>query len=151
MEVIKTEYKDGQGRVVAVIPSLDYTEEVERGAAWLDENVGPNWTDEIDLPSLDLASTSYCVLGQVFMKQVNDLYGTMRDGFSYATERLEPFALEDGNINEREVHRHGFDIGHSAGAGHYQDIGIDAHSAYEHLAQAWIKVIQERRAAEVPA
>lgn len=38
--------------------------EVERGAAWLDENV-PGWWERIDLETLDLERCDLCVSGQL--------------------------------------------------------------------------------------
>lgn len=40
-------------------------ERVERGAAWLDENVD-DWWDKVDLIALDMRSPCRCVLGQLF-------------------------------------------------------------------------------------
>jgi len=47
------------------VENWDPAESVARGVALLDETV-PGWRDRIDLDTLDVESTSACVLGQVF-------------------------------------------------------------------------------------
>jgi hypothetical protein len=47
-------------------PTVDFTEEVTRGAALLD-HFDPDWDAFIDLESLDLGDGEVCVLGQVFI------------------------------------------------------------------------------------
>lgn len=47
----------------------DFREEVQRGAALLDE-VAPGWDKAINLEQLDLSSGSSCMLGQVFNTRV---------------------------------------------------------------------------------
>lgn len=54
-------------------------ENVQRGIAWLDENV-PNWVSRIDLTIFNMRSAYACVLGQLF-----DGYGN-ESGFGYALE-----------------------------------------------------------------
>lgn len=44
-------------------------ERVARGAAWLDENY-PTWWERIDLATLNIASCSDCVLGQVYTRVI---------------------------------------------------------------------------------
>jgi len=38
---------------------------VERGAALLDERLGPDWDEQIDLNRLDLSSNCNCIVGQL--------------------------------------------------------------------------------------
>lgn len=44
---------------------MSTTEEVERGAAWLDA-VRPGWELDLDLSDLELSCPENCVLGQLF-------------------------------------------------------------------------------------
>ena len=39
---------------------------VERGAALLDERLGPEWDEKIDLERLALGSTCDCIVGQLY-------------------------------------------------------------------------------------
>lgn len=53
-----------------------YEERVATGAALLDK-INPNWYTRIDSGSLDLLSTRYCVLGQIYgsySKGLDELY-----------------------------------------------------------------------------
>jgi hypothetical protein len=43
-----------------------YEEEVARGAAWLDERVGPHWPLLIQPEKLRMSECSSCVIGQTF-------------------------------------------------------------------------------------
>jgi hypothetical protein len=50
-------------------------EQVERGAAWLDEH-RPRWAEEINLAELKLNNCSHCVIGQLYD---GDFFGTIQD------------------------------------------------------------------------
>ena len=55
---------------------------VERGAALLDAELGPEWPERIDVPTLDIADGDHCVLGQVYEK------GFSRNGYSAGLHAL---------------------------------------------------------------
>lgn len=43
-----------------------YEEQVQRGAAWLDEHALEGWRDRIDLGKLDIDNQNRCILGQLW-------------------------------------------------------------------------------------
>lgn len=45
---------------------------VARGAEFLDEKLGPEWHEQINLRTLDLGSTCNCVVGQLFRQGRRD-------------------------------------------------------------------------------
>lgn len=95
-----------------------------RGAAWLDQ-VRPGWDEYVDLTELDLADSEYCVLGQVF--EDDAIYADSSTGWDWATRE---FRDEIGDTGER----FGFDSGNSKWV------------SYAELDQAWIELIETRRA-----
>lgn len=67
---------------------MTYTDEMAhaaaaRGAAWLDKQY-PNWVDEINLDRLNIASPTFCVLGQTakcLLGRPNPKKTAMRNGY----------------------------------------------------------------------
>lgn len=39
---------------------------IEKGFAFLDENIGKDWVDDINLTDLDMSNTGNCILGQLY-------------------------------------------------------------------------------------
>jgi hypothetical protein len=54
----------GDKRLVADLAAA--TDRVESGAAYLDEEIGPEWDRKIDLATLNIKSNSRCIWGQLF-------------------------------------------------------------------------------------
>jgi len=50
----------------------DFTEEVFRGADFLDRHLGADWHQDLELEGLDLSSGTSCVLGQLAMTRFRD-------------------------------------------------------------------------------
>ncbi len=67
---------------------------VERGAALLDAKQ-PGWAPRIDVPSLDISSGKFCILGQVYEPGVHP------NGYAAALHALNGTAFLD-------THAHGF-------------------------------------------
>jgi hypothetical protein len=70
---------------------MSYQQEIERGAAWLDENE-PGWERRIDVGKLRLQDCSVCVLGQTFLEQAQTdgyAFPANMDGFNWAVEVFE--------------------------------------------------------------
>lgn len=59
----------------------NFSEEIERGLAWLDEHA-PEWITKVDVETLDINDPYRCVLGQVFAEATGDSRFT--SGYSYA-------------------------------------------------------------------
>lgn len=98
------------------------TERIERGAALLDER-RPGWEAEIDLDRLNLASSTDCVLGQ--------LWGS-REWVGY-TRGLKVLRLGDYNYTPN-AKLHGFTLGLDSNA-------VD----YRRLTYLWHDLIVSRR------
>jgi len=101
---------------------------VKRGLKWLEEKHGPGWEDKIDLTELDLASSSQCVLGQVFDDRGMIYCGcgcgdTIHDGYSWA---LATYRI-------KRADKYGFDLADDEG-------GDD----WGRLQRAWEYVLEPR-------
>ena len=70
---------------------LHYYEElypnVQNGALMLDENE-PEWWREINLSTLDISSSEYCICGQAF--QMRAMETDYTQGYDWATSELKP-------------------------------------------------------------
>ena len=114
---------------------------VKRGVKLLDVAM-PGWENDIDVTTLDLVSTSYCMLGQ--------LYGDFHIGKSNLSD-----ALTEARIRYRTVIVGGKtlnDIHYGFEADHWDDEdGCCRPKGYSILTEAWIAVIEKRRAKDVKA
>jgi hypothetical protein len=96
---------------------------VARGVAWLDR-VAPNWRDRVDAVTLDMASPTHCVAGQVFAAEA---VAGRTDGYSIMVRSLPEydddwggrtidtwygFTHEDSNIYHPVDQPHGFNQEH---------------------------------------
>lgn len=96
---------------------------VNRGAQWLD-SVKPGWWELIDIDSLNLWSTSDCVLGQVFASEADQRGVT--DGYCMVFD--EDFMSSwPHKLNGYQITAYGFCSGG----------GFDS----EEIRSAWIKLI----------
>jgi hypothetical protein len=105
-------------------------EAAARGAAWLDEQC-PNWANEINLDRLNLASATFCVLGQTakcLLGQPNPRKSAMRGG--YDEVRYRHPAADTG----KWALKNGF----------APDTWEDWGTAAEMLTIAWRELIRER-------
>lgn len=59
-------------------------ERVLNGIKWLEEEYGPEWKDKIDLDLLQLTSSSYCVLGQLYSEMTGE-----EDGYTWAVRTFD--------------------------------------------------------------
>jgi hypothetical protein len=73
---------------------------VDRGIKLLDQRI-PNWREKIDLTTLDLASSQWCVLGQV---EGHSFYEGMRLLFE------DSYIEATTNEQSRLAARYGFDV-----------------------------------------
>lgn len=85
-----------------------YTEQIKRGAAWLDENV-PGWENRIDRVTLDMKYQDMCIFGQLdgsFVKMAMDHKLSTEDcvnmGFTIPQKVLDE-ALEDSILLPIEI------------------------------------------------
>jgi hypothetical protein len=100
--------------------------EVNAGAKFLDEH-RPGWEDEIDLDTLDLASTCGCVLGQLHGR--DHPYSRLGLRFDRMLSRL--------GLDEDDACRLGFDI--------YDPDGDYDDSLFDKLTASWKRLIRKRR------
>lgn len=61
---------------------MDNHERVANGVAWLDENGPDDWRNLIDLTTLDISDSGFCVLGQVYAPEADK--AGVRDGYLYS-------------------------------------------------------------------
>jgi hypothetical protein len=135
---------------------------VARGAAWLDKHY-PNWWKTIDLGTLNVASCTRCVLGQVFtgtipadeqdqiMAQVIAVPGT----FQYRTpmaeaRRMVKAGTWNGFVSLVEFHSIMFrtsDMGFAAGMMFDPVTGreLESFEQFDLLNAEWTRLIIERR------
>lgn len=93
-----------------------------RGAQFLDE-VHPGWDSEIDLVGLQLISSEFCVLGQLF----DDAAASHETGFDWAVANFIQIQLDGPGAL-------GFDVD-----------GEISSNTYEELDDAWSTLIHDRR------
>lgn len=68
-----------------------YTEQIERGVEWLNENY-PGWVNKIDLKQLEMVNCFSCVLGQLYRDffdaptEVSGFNIDAKYGFNISTE-----------------------------------------------------------------
>lgn len=98
---------------------------VKRGIALLEAKHGPGWVDHIDADTLMMSSGSRCVLGQLYDAVVEDR--NYQNGFSVGINAL-------GLVGRADAF--GFD--HDRG---------NRHVTYVNLQVAWLREIDERKAA----
>jgi hypothetical protein len=109
-----------------------------RGAAWLDTQC-PDWAREIRLERLDLASATFCVLGQTakcLLGKPNPKRTAMRGGYE-EVRRKHPAASPDRDW----AVEHGF---------LNDSFGSDFHTEKEMLNIAWAEIIRTRLGAQQP-
>ena len=90
---------------------------IQRGIAFLEEQVGPGWKSLVDVKKLDLGSPLDCVLGQVFADRVRM---PLFSGYDYARH----YVFQDYD----DVIDHGFDRLDSAGESY-----VDLQAAWERV------------------
>lgn len=126
-------------------------ERVHDGASYLDTKI-PDWHDQIDVTSLDMADECKCVLGQLAGNAVNlDRFGWERteipdDEYTYYTfiEATEAWGIEDDSI------AYGFDRTSISDIG-WEEEKYDSKSQllYADLRAAWVAEINIRRQKEI--
>lgn len=128
-------------------PSVDFTEEVSRGSAWLSE-VDNEWFQNVDLKTLALENGTFCVLGQLSMTTFNDQAGVAEkmvqsgeDGYDAVTEAL--------NLDNGFTARHGFIVPFAELNGAMKAVWLTADEAedvrfyaWEDLTLAWVDQIR---------
>lgn len=77
---VKRPYGDMRSRADKIEDAV-MKERIIKGIDLLEKTHGPGWADAIDLGTLDLSSTSMCVLGQVYS-------GHVADSYSYGANKL---------------------------------------------------------------
>lgn len=135
---------------------------VARGAAWLDTHY-PNWWKTIDLGTLNVASCTRCVLGQVFtgtipadeqdqiLAQVIVQPGTFQYGTSMAeARRMVKAGTWSGFVSLVDMHSLTFftsAMGFAAGEMFDPVTGedVEAREQFELLNAEWTRLIIERR------
>ena len=118
------------GRRARKVSYEDALQRARRGAAYLD-GVDPGWHGRIDLVSLELASGTSCVLGQ--------LHGEFRRGLS----RARLWELSSAPRASLSPVAYGFRCVNVV------DEALEARD-YVYLNQAWGQILHERQAEESP-
>lgn len=145
----------------------DFTKEVNKGAAFLDEK-DPGWWRIIDTSVLDLDDETNCVLGQTWnhYARKNDLPVTDQNGFEKFKAKVWP-----GSHNPDAPAEHGFSVSNpvidwiNKTAKDYEISGIPRGEKYggsladpwtllsatwEQLTKTWLVLIKARQNAETP-
>lgn len=80
---------------------------VKAGIAFLEETVGPDWVDRINLDELELQDGDHCVCGQVFAAEVVDIDGW--NGYDFACGKFEwsDHGASLGFSREHTIYRQG--------------------------------------------
>jgi hypothetical protein len=81
----------------------DYTENVRRGIAFLDEYAPAGWRDRIDWSKVSIMSTDDCVAGQAFGPTIDD-GGYRLSGWSQASDILWGLFTDDENTTYESGH-----------------------------------------------
>jgi hypothetical protein len=64
--------RPGHASMKVTAYTWDFTEEVGRGAEWLDRTLGADWWHDLELDALNLNSGLQCVLGQLAMTRFRE-------------------------------------------------------------------------------
>lgn len=118
------------------VEAVEARERIRKGIEFLDK-VKPGWRDEINLPTLNMASHFNCVLGQV--------YGTLYDGVcdsKLVPDQEQVFILKTSNW--KIVCDHGFGIQH--GERFADEVRLPNESAFlpsETLTRLWKEELQK--------
>lgn len=130
--------------------SATIAERVQRGAAFLDENF-PDWTNEIDLRTLDLSSGCACILGQKFGDFIS---GSKASGL--VAETSGDTMMDFSSIERWSLAAHGF-LAETAcqSADEYDESGdtvsvydesmYEIDNEYDKLTTEWMSVVLTRR------
>lgn len=94
-----------------------------RGASFLDDTLGKEWTSKIDTEILDIASSNNCILGQIF--------GSYHDGIDAIFSQMTRITPIESHPSEY--------------LGFCGDSYFDY--TYSELNDAWIKVVEEKQGA----
>lgn len=139
---------------------VDFSEEVTRGAKWLD-TVMPGWHNSIELNTLDIESSYACVLGQVGRQVVTKL---AEDGSESAAALLHAEELVSAPgfdlVTAAKVeegwgwaYRHGFNIDSDSIYDYCWDDELetdkyDVPDYWQMLTEEWVALVTIRRAIE---
>ncbi|MCB0992299.1 MAG: hypothetical protein KDB16_15075 [Acidimicrobiales bacterium] len=111
-------------------------ERVERGAAWLDRQLGNDWHTHIDLGRLELSDECNCILGQL----VSDL--AYRTKLAPDTEDVyAPTFHHVDDAQDIDMIDHGFDIPSAYPADNAAALN---RAQYQALDDAWADLIEQR-------
>jgi len=172
--------RPGHASMKVTAYTWDFTEEVGRGAAWLDRTLGADWWHDLDLDALNLNSGLQCVLGQLAMSRFRDQlleFGSMpcdcgdpdcgtevapdtRFEYNDVTRMLVETDSTDWAIHAQGLpSRYGFFVNDAAGRELLDDLDISleekehllSQDSWEHLTWAWQDEIKTRQLAEKKA
>lgn len=104
--------------------TVDIPSAVRFGCAWSDGKFGPWWVNRIDLGLLDMASSEFCVLGQV-----------MGRGFLVIKDAMRVWEMLSVAAADEWMQARGFDLPPTQ------------RSAVNDLTAEWVRAIEARRAA----
>lgn len=107
--------------------SWEFQPRVDKGCKLLDERLGPEWVEKIDLKLLDLQSACACILGQTSI----DIVGRVGNFYAAANVLFPDQDLLDWSDAEK-AETHGFALDNSAD--------------YPALTECWRNTILSRRA-----
>lgn len=110
--------------------NTDLEARVQRGIAFLEERVGPDWKSLVDVDRLDQRRGDACVLGQVFEGRCGRDRGIW-NGFGYA---LDYVWLGDWD----EATARGFHEEHGTDESY-----ADFQARWDDLQAAWVRVLTE--------
>lgn len=129
----------------------DFTDQVNKGAAWLDE-IDPGWWRAIDTEKLDLNNENMCVLGQAWSHYArkNELPEQTANRYKAFINRIWP-----GVRNTDQPADHGFSLAPAVIRWANWRGAIDGQGGarwtpmlWEHLTKTWLVLIQARQEAE---
>lgn len=106
----------------------EFQPRVDKGCKLLDERLGPEWVEKIDLDQLNLQSNCDCILGQTS-------FGVGGKPYSYqsAAEILFPPIIPLDSLDHDSIEAHGFVL--------YENLPWD----YLALTECWRQTILSRR------
>lgn len=116
------------------LDNLSHADAVANGVAVLDAH-DPQWREHIDPVSLNIASHSDCILGQVF--------GDYSTGMSILFPETVPDSNSLWNFHDRveRSERHGFEAMYFTNPDESED--VDPDRDYEGLQEVWLSAIDE--------